>query len=179
MKVAIFGGSFDPVHTEHVRLAKAATEELGLDRLLVMPSCRAPHKSDGPVAGGQERLEMCRIAFAGLECAEVSDFELCAGGTSYSYLTCRYLREKFPAAERYFLVGADMLENFFFWKEPDDILQNVRLVACGRGKESIQTLHGRFRARFQTDFLELSFCGEDLSSSEARVALAFGRSRAA
>lgn len=173
MKVALFGGSFDPVHTEHVRLAKAAAEELGLDLLLVMPSYHAPHKSAGSVAGGKERLQMCRIAFSTLPNADVSDFELRAGGTSYSYLTCRYLQERFPTAERYFLVGADMLENFFLWKEPDDILKNVTLVACGRGGAGVKNLHGKFLARFHTDFRELAFCGGEISSSEVRVALAF------
>ncbi len=175
MKVALFGGSFDPVHSEHVRLAEAAITELGLDLLLVMPSYVAPHKSAGSVADGKKRLRMCQIAFSSLPKTEVSDFELLKGGTSYSYLTCRNFRERFPDAERYFLVGADMLENFFCWKEPDDILQNVTLVACRRGKEGVNDLHERFVARFHTDFLELSFCGEEVSSTEARVALAFGK----
>ena len=175
MKVALFGGSFDPVHSEHVRLAEAAITELGLDLLLVMPSYVAPHKSAGSVADGKKRLRMCQTAFSSLPNIEVSDFELLKGGTSYSYLTCRNFRERFPDAERYFLVGADMLENFFCWKEPDDILQNVTLVACRRGKEGVNDLHERFVARFHTDFLELSFCGEEVSSTEARVALAFGK----
>ncbi len=175
MKVALFGGSFDPVHSEHVRLVQAAITELGLDRVLVMPSYRAPHKADGAAADGNDRLKMCRIAFSAAENVEVSDFELNAGGTSYTYLTCRWLKELFPAAERYFLVGADMLENFFSWKNPDDILKNVTLVACGRGAEKIGGLHARFRARFGTDFFELAFSGNEVSSTELRVALAFGK----
>ena len=174
MKVAVFGGSFDPVHTEHVRFAKAAIEELRLDRLIVMPSYRAPHKSAGAVASGEDRLGMCRIAFSELPAAEISDYELRAQGTSYSYLTCRRFREKFPHDTRYFLVGADMLENFFSWREPEDILKNVTLVACVRGKREISGMHAKFRERFGTDFSELHFCGGEVSSSDIRVALAFG-----
>ncbi len=175
MKVALFGGSFDPVHSEHVRLVRAAIGELGLDRVFIVPSYRAPHKSAGAVASGRDRLEMCRIAFSSVDRATVSDFELNAEGTSYSYLTCRKLRECFPDAERYFLVGADMLENFFSWREPDDILNNVTLVACGRGDGKVGGLRERFAERFHTDFRELSFCGEKVSSTAARVALAFGK----
>lgn len=179
MKAAIFGGSFDPVHSEHRKLLQAAIEQFGLDRAFVMPTYRAPHKSAGSAASGQDRFRMCEIAFSSMEKVEVSDFELRAGGTSYSYLTCRRFAELFPDAERYFLVGADMLENFFFWKEPDDILRNVVLIACGRGDEGVKPLHTKFRERFRTDFSELEFCGGEVSSTDLRVALAFGKSPAA
>lgn len=175
MKVALFGGSFDPVHNEHVRLVRAAIAELGLDRAIVMPSFVAPHKRGGAEADGKDRLAMCRAAFSDLPQAEVSDEEIEAGGTSYSYLTCRRFAEQYPAAERYFLLGADMLENFFFWKEPEDILKHVVLVACGRGERRTEELREKFRARFGADFLSLRFCGKEVSSTDLRVALAFGK----
>lgn len=173
MKIALFGGSFDPVHREHMRLAAEAREELGLDRLFFIPSYRAPHKAMGAIADGADRMELLLAACRGTF-AEVSDIELQAGGTSYTYLTCRAFREKFVGAELYFLVGADMLGNFFKWREPEDILRNVTLVACGRGEERVSGLHDRFRARFGKDFLELSFSGEEVSSTDLRVAIAFG-----
>ncbi len=175
MKVALFGGSFDPVHIEHVRLVRAAIAELGLDKVIVMPSCLAPHKPDGAHTDGKDRLAMCRIAFSGESKVEVSDFELRAGGTSYSYLTCREFARLYPNDERYFLVGADMLGNFFYWREPDDILKHVRLVACRRGGEEVEDLRARFRARFGREFFTLSFHGRAVSSTKLRVALAFGK----
>lgn len=175
MKIALFGGSFDPVHIEHVRLVRAAVEELGLDKIVIMPSHLAPHKRTGAHADGAERLEACRIAFRDIPEAEVSAFELDAGGTSFSYLTCRAFAERYPRAERYFLVGADMLENFFSWREPDDILENVTLVACRRGGQGTDALKERFRARFHREFLSLAFRGRNVSSTKARVALAFGK----
>ncbi len=173
MKIALFGGSFDPVHREHIRLAVKAKEDLGLDKLFFIPSYRAPHKLLGAVAEGEERAELLRAACRGLPFAETDDIELRAEGTSYTYLTCRTFRERFPAAEIFFIVGADMLENFFSWKNPDDILKNVTLVACGRGENYVHNMHERFRARFGVDFLELDFRGEDISSTDIRVALAF------
>lgn len=173
MKIALFGGSFDPVHREHVRLAKAAVRELKLDKLIVMPSYLAPHKSMGARASADDRLAMCRIAFRDDPAVEVSDFELRAEGKSYSYLTCRAFAQKYPLAERYFLVGADMLENFPCWRNPEDILANVRLVACGRAGALPAGAHETFAARFGTDFEELSFVGDDFSSTQICVALAF------
>ncbi len=174
MKIALFGGSFDPIHSEHLRLIRAAQEALGLDKVFVIPSFRAPHKQFGAVATGEERLEMCKIALMGWDFATASDFELSAGGTSYTYLTCRAFRARFPGATLYFLVGADMLENFFHWKNPEEILKNATLVACGRGGVEAAPLHEKFRARFRTDFLELPFMGKDVSSQSVRLALAFG-----
>lgn len=173
MRVALFGGSFDPVHTEHVRYALAAKEALGLDLLIVMPAGQAPHKKWGAVASGKERLEMCRIAFLDYPWVKVSDEEVLAQGASYSYLTCRAFAKQYPGAERFFLVGADMLENFFSWKFPDDILSNVTLVACGRGEENPEVLRERFFERFGKSFVSVPFQGDDVASRLIRVDLAF------
>ncbi len=173
MRIALFGGSFDPIHCEHLRLAEAAQKQLGLDKVVFLPSYRAPHKAFGAAASAEDRLALCRIACRGLPFAEVSDLEIAAQGTSYTYLTCRAFAEKYPSARLFFLVGADMLENFFFWKEPEEILRHVTLVACGRGKAGVHAAHGRFVARFHTDFEELAFTGRDVSSTDLRVALAF------
>ena len=175
MKIALFGGSFDPVHREHVNFVRAAIRELSLDLVVVMPSRLAPHKRLGAQADGEARLQMCRLAFEYEPRVRVSDFELSREGVSYSYLTCRAFVQHYPDAERYFLVGADMLEDFFTWKQPDDILKHVTLVACGRGAEETGALRARFHSVFGKDFLSLGFSGEAVSSTDIRVSLAFGK----
>ena len=175
MKIALFGGSFDPVHREHVNYVRAAIRELSLDLVIVMPSRLAPHKRLGAQADGEARLQMCRIAFEHEPRVRVSDFELSQDGVSYSYLTCRAFAKYYPDAERYFLVGADMLEDFFTWKQPEDILNHVTLVACGRGAEETEALRARFHSVFGKDFLSLGFSGEAVSSTDIRVSLAFGK----
>lgn len=173
MRIAVFGGSFDPVHNEHVELVKSAINALALDKVLVMPSFFAPHKHGGAHVGSAERFEMCQIAFRNISEVEVSNYELTQAGTSYTYLTCRWFAEKYPNVERFFLVGADMLENFFFWRNPDDILQNVALAACGRGELLPKEFHERFHKRFGCDYTEVPFTGKEVSSTDLRVALAF------
>lgn len=173
MRIALFGGSFDPIHSEHIGIIEAARAQLALDRVIVIPSRLAPHKAEGAHASGEDRLKMCRIACRSLPYVEVSDFELQSGGTSYTYLTCRHFREQYPDAELFFLVGADMLENFFVWRNPEEIVRLVRIAACGREERLPAQLHTRFAERFGVDFEEVSFTGKAVSSTALRVALAF------
>lgn len=173
MRIGLYGGSFDPVHTEHVRLVRAAMKSLSLDKVFLLPTFVAPHKDGGAHASPSDRETMCRIAFRDVKGAEVDRFELDAGGTSYTYLTCRAFRERFKNDELFLLVGADMLENFFSWKDPESILSDVRLAACGRGEDDPEQFRTRFFERFHTDFVSVPFTGKDVSSTMIRVALAF------
>ena len=70
MRVGLFGGSFDPVHREHVRLVEAAIDALALDEIVVIPSFVAPHKRNGAFVSAQNRLEMAKIAFQGIKKAK-------------------------------------------------------------------------------------------------------------
>ena len=175
MKVALFGGSFDPVHSEHIEYIKAAKEALSLDKVLLIPSYLAPHKEGGAAASGEDRLNMCKLAIQDLTYADVSDYELNRKEKSYTYITAEHFAKECRGDELYFLVGADMLEDFFTWKYPERILSAARLVACGRGRGSASDLHEAFRARFSTDYIEIPFTGEEVSSTEIRVRLAFGK----
>lgn len=176
MKVGIFGGSFDPVHMEHINMAKAAIKSLSLDRLIVVPTFIAPHKSAKKSASPQDRLEMARLAFADIPCVQVSDYEIEKGGTSYSYITCRHFKELYPDSELYFLMGRDMLENFFFWKNPEDILDCVTLAVCGRDDsgEDISKTEERFFFRFGRRNVRVGYDGQDVSSTLVRVSSAVG-----
>ena len=175
MKIAIFGGAFNPVHREHVHLARTAIEELGLDKLIIMPTAISPHKSGKAMADFFQRFEMCRLAFRELKQAEVSNYELARGGVSYTYLTCEHFASLYPDAERYLLIGADMLENFPEWKNPQEILKSFRLAACAR--EDIKPFLGYkeiVEQKFSTDVVTLSYVGEKVSSTQIRTYAALG-----
>ncbi|MBE7078655.1 MAG: nicotinate (nicotinamide) nucleotide adenylyltransferase [Clostridiales bacterium] len=168
MRIAVFGGSFDPVHTEHIRLSQAAIRELGLDKLIVMPAHAPPHKPWRTLAKDEERLKLCELAFADEERVEVSDYEIRRGGTSYTYLTCRHFKEKYPQAELFWLVGADMLRDFPTWKNPESILNDATLAVCGRAADKGE-LEGDFFQRFGKKFVRLAYDGADVSSTKIRV----------
>lgn len=132
MKIGVFGGTFNPPHNGHVRLAKAAADELKLDKLLVIPSCIPPHKIAAKLADGQERLEMCRLAFGCDPRFEVSPMELERGSRSYTVETLRELKALHPDSELYFIVGSDMLESFDKWYLWQEILSLSVLCAASR-----------------------------------------------
>lgn len=175
MKIAIFGGSFNPVHTEHVNIVRAAVSALNLDRVIIMPTSETPSKGGRLTASASDRLEMCRIAFKKVECAEVSGFETGRGGISYSYITCEEFAKKYPSDERYFILGADMLESFSKWKYPERILNAVTLAVCARADgESIKAPLENFKVRFNARAQVFGYVGKDVSSTKIRALLALG-----
>ncbi len=176
MRIAVFGGSFDPVHSEHVQLVKTALEELQLDKLLVMPAYAPPHKKGKVLSPDEDRLAMCRLAFAGMDRVEVSDYEIRRGGTSYTYLTCEELKREYAGSEMFWLVGTDMLRDFPTWKYPEKILSLVTLAVCGRAEkgEWVEDEQEKFFALFGKKFVYLSYNGEDISSTKLRVSLGAG-----
>ena len=137
MKIGIYGGTFNPVHTGHIHAVKQAQETLCLDRLLLIPDRIAPHKqipSGSPTP--EQRLEMVRLAVAEEKRMEVSDLELRREGPSYTYLTVEALRAEYPEAELYLLMGTDMFLSFHTWKHPEKILENASLGVFCRGAVS-------------------------------------------
>ncbi len=171
MRIGIFGGSFDPVHSEHIRLAESAVKELSLDKLFIMPAHAPPHKAGKVLSPDKERLALCRLAFSSLPKVEVSDFERTQGGTSYTYLTCRHFQEKFPSAQLFWLVGTDMLRDFPTWKNPEEILSLVTLAVCGRNEKAgwVEREQENFFQTFGRKFVYLSYNGADISSTKLRV----------
>lgn len=171
MKIAIFGGSFNPVHNEHILMAKGIVKELNLDKLLIMPTCVAPHKQNNVVLSGEHRLNMLKLAFSGCEKIEVSNYELEKGGVSYSYQTVEHIKRLFNPSKLYFLTGSDMLENFPTWKHPEKIIENATLVLCERRNGEFQTdkIIDRVNREFNTEVIKLKVYGEDISSTKIRV----------
>ena len=171
MRIAVFGGSFDPVHTEHIRVAKAAIESLALDKLIVMPAHKPPHKPNKEMTSDEARLAMCRLAYGDFAKIEVSDYEIKRGGKSYTFLTCRHLRSLYKDAEIFFIVGTDMLRDFPTWKQPQDILQNVTLAVCARAEAAgwLEKERAKFLETFGCDFAVIDYNGEDVSSTKIRV----------
>lgn len=167
MKIALFGGSFNPVHTEHVNIVKAAIRGLNLDKVIIIPSHITPLKSGRMAASGEDRLNMCRLAFADVDGAEVSDFELRRGGISYSYLTCREFKKRYPKDDLFFILGADMYESFPTWKYPEEILKCVTLAVCAREKPLKLT---------ETKAVAFGYVGAKVSSTRIRTLAALGES---
>ena len=121
MKTAMFGGSFNPIHTGHVQLAHAFLEKPGLDRVIIMPSYVSPHKQTDFSVRPEQKLEMCRLAFEGEELFEVSDIEIKRQGSSFTYLTLEELSERYPDDELYLITGAELAVICGVPRNDDDI----------------------------------------------------------
>ena len=135
-RIGIYGGTFNPPHIGHLAGAQQAIEALALDKLLLIPDRIAPHKqipSGSPTA--QQRLEMVSVAAAGNPRMEISDIELKREGPSYSYITVEQIRQMYPDAKLYLLMGTDMYTSFLTWRNPERILQNATLAVMSRGEK--------------------------------------------
>jgi nicotinate-nucleotide adenylyltransferase len=113
-------------------LAQEAAFQLGLDRVLLVPSGIAPHKRIQPEPGPAVRLEMTRAAAQGDELLEVADFEVRSEGPSYTFRTLEELSAERPGGEIFFLMGADVAAQLESWKRPERVLELARLGIAGR-----------------------------------------------
>lgn len=138
-RFGIYGGTFNPIHNGHLHLIRAACAQLSFDRLLVVPANIPPHKAATDLASNRDRLEMARLATAGMPGVWVSDIELRARGKSYTVLTLERLRALFPECSFTLLMGADMLESFDRWHRWQDILKLADIAAFARneGEEAL------------------------------------------
>ena len=133
MKIAIYGGTFNPPHRGHVESLQAVYEQAKPDRVLVIPASIPPHKE---LAAGspdaEERLELTRLAFKELPYAEVTDMELTRTGKSYTSDTVAELFRKYPDAELMLAMGTDMFLSFETWHEYRYLIDNVTMLVFAR-----------------------------------------------
>ena len=171
MNIAIFGGSFNPVHLEHEKIANKLVSELSLDKLYIMPTFIAPHKTCEEVLSGEKRLDMLKLAFETCDKIEVSSFELSKGGISFTYQTVEHFKQALNPDNLYFIVGSDMLDNFPTWKHPERILKSATLVAVERrnGEFDDNLSISRLKTLYGADVRRVKVHGEDISSSLVRV----------
>ncbi|MCD7784606.1 MAG: nicotinate-nucleotide adenylyltransferase [Oscillospiraceae bacterium] len=135
MKIAIFGGTFNPIHNGHLNVIENVLKELSPDKLILMPTHIPPHKAVKDLASDEARLEMCRLVANLYNKVEVSDFELKSEGKSYTVTTMEYLKSLYPDDDLYFVMGSDMLNTFLTWVKPDRIMELCTLVCVCRSEK--------------------------------------------
>jgi len=137
MRTGILGGSFDPIHHGHLILARAAREELKLDRVIFIPANKSPHKTDTKPATAEDRLKMVELAIAGEEGFEASNIELERPAPSYTVDTIRELKKLHPRDEFVLLIGADNVPAFDTWREPEEIRRLAKIAVLDRGGKPV------------------------------------------
>ena len=131
MRIGIFGGTFNPPHNGHKKLALEIKEKADLDRILIIPTFTPPHKEGKDLASGEHRIKMCEMMFSE-DFFSVSDMEINRQGKSYTYYTLLELKEAFPDDELFLIIGSDMLLSFHTWFRYEDIISMVTLCVATR-----------------------------------------------
>jgi nicotinate-nucleotide adenylyltransferase len=133
VRVGILGGTFNPPHLGHLVCAQEALLQLELERVVLIPARRPPHKPVEADPGIEHRLALCRAAISNdTERFEVSDLEARREGTSYTVDTLRELRSAMLDSQLFLIVGADVAVGFPRWREPDEVMSLATLSVAGR-----------------------------------------------
>ena len=154
-QIAILGGTFDPIHNGHLKLAEEACAHFPLDACWFMPAAVPPHKQGRKLASYAQRFHMAELATAAYEKFEVSDFEAQRSGLSSTSDTLALLRKEYPDSAFSLILGADSFFEFENWHAPEDICRNARLLVAAREyarehsslSEHARHLEERFGAR--------------------------------
>jgi len=175
-RVGIFGGSFDPPHKTHIALAERAREFLGLDLLVFVPANSSPPKFGRHFAPFEDRIKMLEIALGGFGGNfEISRAEARSdGATTYAADTAEAVRRRFPAAELFWILGADMLTSLPHWYGIERLAQTAVFAYAARAGV------GRISAEHFADSIRLKHIpfGETAASSSAiRAALKSGETK--
>lgn len=175
MKIAIYGGSFNPPHLGHLEAARSVCEEIDPDLLYIIPDHMPPHKEMDEISPeAEDRLTLCRLNFASLEKAQVSDMELLRSGKSYTADTISRLREIHPEDELYLTLGSDMFLSFEDWYMYPYLLENCTLAVISREEDDAEALmeHKAYMEREYGAKIELlSHEALPMSSTEIRELL--------
>lgn len=177
--VCIFGGSFDPVHKGHKKLAMFVCEKLSLSRMLIIPAAMSPFKNNSG-ASASDRMNMCSLAFSENEFS-VSDIEINRGGKSYTIDTVKAVREMYPDEKLYLLIGSDQLLYFDKWYRFEEILSLVTLVSVTREDNILKKELESFadeRLRKYGECIILDFQPLVISSTEIRKSISGNKSTA-
>jgi nicotinate-nucleotide adenylyltransferase len=146
-RIGLYGGSFNPVHLGHLLVAQAAREELSLDQLYFIPAAQSPFKPHSILAPPHERLRLLRLALAGQPACAIDDQEIRRGGISYSIETVRDYARRYPAAELYYLIGADHAPELPKWRDAEQLAQLAEFVVIPRPGTPQRPLPDTFRGR--------------------------------
>jgi len=178
MRIGIYGGTFSPVHIGHIRAAKAFIEQIGLDKLMIIPANIPPHKESSDILPAEERMELCRLAFEG-EKIEVSDIEIQRGEKSYTYDTLTELKNR-GYDDIYMLCGTDMIDSFESWYRYKDIFSLATIVRAqryGTAYEAVDAAEAKvsyYMQNFGAKIIKLNMPLTNISSSEIRLMIKDG-----
>ncbi len=170
MAIAIFGGTFDPIHTAHENIVKAASSLSDVKKVIVIPAGNPPHKTDKWISFASYRLQMTEIAVASLKKVKVSRYEIKRKNKSYTLKTLKHFKKKYKDEEIYLIIGGDSFFAFEKWYKFEKILKIATLLVVERPGETgdlnkhKKYLENKYNAKVK--FLKMET--QEISSTELR-----------
>lgn len=152
MKIGILGGTFNPIHNAHLRVAETVRDRLGLDRIIFIPAATPPHKELAGEISFEDRKNMVELAIADNAHFAVSDIEQQRGGRSYTVDTLRELRLAAPDDEHFFIIGSDSFLEIASWFNISEIFRLANLVVVERPAAAISDLTAPLPVALRTEF---------------------------
>lgn len=182
MRVAIFGGTFDPIHNGHINLAIAAVEQLDIDRLIFMPNYISPFKLGQESAGADHRCEMIKRVLDLKKEFELSTYEVERKSPSYTFDTLEHFSEALEksgenASELMFLMGEDSFLHLDTWYRGPDIIRKYHMITGSRPGASDAAFEEKlseYREKYDAAVSVLDIEPIGISSSEIRAAISNG-----
>lgn len=172
-KIGILGGTFNPPHLMHLAIAKNALKEYGLDSIWLMPNGVPPHKEIlVNSALTLHRKEMVSILIENEENIIFKDFEINKIFKNYTYLTVKFLKDKYKDYDFYYIIGEDSLDDFYTWKEYKRLSSMCKFIVCIRNSSNFMDFENKcniLSKEYKTLFLPLHMDRFDISSREIRL----------
>ncbi len=180
-RVGLYGGSFNPIHCGHLIIARSVAERLGLARVIFLPSAVPPHKQDECLVDSDQRAEMVRLAIAGEQLFDFSDYDLTRSGPSYTIETVAHFRRRLPeGTELFWIIGADWLRELGTWYKAQELVEACTIVTAARpgwDQPDLPALPGRFTeaqiAKLRDHILDTPRI--DISAGDIRRRVAAGK----
>lgn len=178
-RIGILGGTFNPVHLGHIRLAEAAYVQFHLDKVVFLPDRQSYKKDMSQVLPGEKRLELVRAAIEKIPYFAASDMEIVRTGNTYTYEMLEELHREHPLDEFYFILGADCLFSIENWVLSQRIFSSCTIIAAVRGdkdKAEMEKQAKKLMEKYDAEILLLEFEKNRISSTLVRDKIRKGES---
>lgn len=165
-RIGILGGTFNPVHTGHLRIAEEVRERMELKKVFFIPSYIPPHKSESGIADSRHRAEMVRLAVADNPFFEISTIEIERRGKSYTIDTIEQFKKEYDE-KIYLISGIDTFEEFSTWHRVDRLIRSCNVIVTSRPGFNSEKLEKILSETITADYPEIKFTAEKKDSSSA------------
>ncbi|WKC85668.1 nicotinate (nicotinamide) nucleotide adenylyltransferase [Borreliella lusitaniae] len=166
MRIAILGGTYNPVHIGHIFLAKEIECLLNIDKIIFIPTCNPAHKLIGENISVKNRIDMLKLALENENKMFIDDCDIINGGITYTVDTISCVKKKYKNDKLFLVIGDDLFQNFDSWKDPQSIASSVDIVVAHRIYKE------RLKSSFKHTYIDNKII--PISSSEIRNRIANG-----